>query len=33
MFPIYVQPHPTIVTALQTHPTATDLIAHLPTTL
>ncbi len=30
---IYVQPHPTVVTALQTHPTATDLIAHLPTTL
>ncbi|WP_017297895.1 transglutaminase-like domain-containing protein [Nodosilinea nodulosa] len=30
---IYAQPHPTVVTALQTHPTATALIAHLPTTL
>lgn len=30
---IYTQPHPLIVTALQTHPTAADLIAHLPAAL
>lgn len=30
---IFAQPHPAVITALQTHPTATDLIAHLPTTL
>lgn len=30
---IYTQPHPLVVTALQTHPTAAELIAHLPTAL
>ncbi|MEA5451923.1 transglutaminase family protein [Leptolyngbya sp. CCNP1308] len=30
---IYTQPHPLVVAALQTHPTAADLIAHLPTAL
>ncbi|MBD1874586.1 transglutaminase family protein [Nodosilinea sp. FACHB-131] len=30
---IYTQPHPLVVTALQTHPTAVDLIAHLPAAL
>ncbi len=30
---IYTQPHPLVVTALQTHPTAAALIAHLPTAL
>ncbi|MGG6239513.1 transglutaminase-like domain-containing protein [Nodosilinea sp. AN01ver1] len=30
---IFSQPHAAVVTALQTHPTAADLIAHLPTTL
>ncbi|MGF1519310.1 MAG: transglutaminase family protein [Nodosilinea sp.] len=30
---LYPQPHPKIITALQTHPTAQALIAHLPATL
>lgn len=30
---IYTQPHPLVVTALQTYPTAADLIAHLPAAL
>ncbi|HEY9819066.1 MAG TPA: transglutaminase family protein [Candidatus Obscuribacterales bacterium] len=30
---LYAEPHPTIVTALQTHPTALALIDHLPATL
>ncbi|WOD40367.1 transglutaminase-like domain-containing protein [Nodosilinea sp. E11] len=30
---LYPQPHPKIITALQTYPTATALIAHLPATL
>ncbi|MBD1918222.1 MULTISPECIES: transglutaminase family protein [Cyanophyceae] len=30
---IYAQPHPLVITALQTHPTAANLIAHLPTSL
>ncbi|MBD2110201.1 transglutaminase family protein [Nodosilinea sp. FACHB-13] len=30
---IYTQPHPLVVTTLQTHPTTADLIAHLPAAL
>ncbi|MGB3310640.1 MAG: transglutaminase family protein [Nodosilinea sp.] len=30
---IFTQPHAAVVAALQIHPTAADLIAHLPTTL
>lgn len=30
---IFTQPHPAVITALQTHLTTADLIAHLPTTL
>lgn len=30
---LYVEPHPNIITALQTHSTAQALIAHLPATL
>lgn len=30
---IFTQPYPAVVTALQTHPTAAQLIAHLPNTL
>jgi transglutaminase-like putative cysteine protease len=30
---LYTQPHPLVVTALQTHPTAANLLAHLPAAL
>ncbi|MBE9157344.1 transglutaminase family protein [Nodosilinea sp. LEGE 06152] len=30
---VFAQPHPAVIGVLQTHPTAADLVAHLPNTL